>query len=179
MVTRKLALEGSFPLLDRGFLYWVLRGCWRISVFRQGVCVCVCMCVSVCECECSRRASKLGLNVYSGIFCLCLCARMCHRRSLISAFEMEGKGLSKCHVEFCQCELQMRVRQVGFDQGSCDVVGAMCVCACVCFCACLCLCVRMYHGCFSMSIFEMESKERFNFHVQLCQCELQMQVRQL
>ena len=39
--------------------------------------------------------------------------------------------------------------------------------------------MRMYHGCFSMSIFEMESKERSNCHVELCQCELQMQVRQL
>ena len=157
MVTRKLALEGSFPLLDRGFLYWVLRGCWRISVFRQGVCVCVCMCVSVCVCVNANAREEHPsllllfwtvirmngpsagecLNVYSVIGCLCLCVRMYHGRSSISAFKMESKGLSKCHVEFCQCELQMRVRQVGFDQGSCDVVGAMCVCVCACVCVCV------------------------------------------
>ena len=119
-----------------------------------------------------------GLNVYSVIVCLCLCVRMYHGRSSISAFEMESKGLSKCHVELCQCELQMRVRQVGCDQGSCDVIGAMCVRVCVFVCVFVFV-MRMHHGCFSMSIFEMESKERSNCHVELCQCELQMQVRQL
>ena len=100
-----------------------------------------CACVCVCECDCSRRAAKLGLNVYSVTVCLCLCVRMYHRRSSISAFEMESKGLSKCHVELCQCELHMRVRQVGCDQGSCDVIGAMCVRACVCIlCVCVCVC---------------------------------------
>ena len=37
-------------------------------------------------------------NVYSVIVCLCLCVRMYRRRSLISAFEVESKGVSKCHV---------------------------------------------------------------------------------
>ena len=110
-----------------------------IFAFWLGVCVCVWVCVY--EGECSRRASKLGLDVYSVIFCLCLCARMYHRRSLISAFEMESKGLSKCHVELCQCELQMRVRQFRCVPGSCDVDGVMFVRACdfgrVYVCACL------------------------------------------
>ena len=141
-----------------------------------GVRACVCVCVY--ECDCSRRAAKLGLNVYSVTVCLCLCVRMYHQRSSISAFEMESKGLSKCHVEVCQCELHMRVRQVGCDQGSCDVIGAMCVRVCVFVCVFVFV-MRMHHGCFSMSIFEMESKERSNCHVELCQCELQMQVRQL
>ena len=80
------------------------------------------------------------LNVYSVIVCLCLCVRMYHGRSSISAFEMESKGLSKCHVELCQCELQMWVRQVGCDQGSCDVGGAMCARTCVCVCVLVCVC---------------------------------------
>ena len=108
-------------------------------------------------------------------------------RSSISVFEMVSKRLPKCHVELCQSELQMRVRQVESDQGSCDVGGAMfarvCVCVCVGLCA-MCVCVfaiviTMNHGYFAMSIFELESKERSNCHVELCQCELQMQVRQL
>jgi len=136
-------------------------------------CACVCVCVCVYECDCSRRAAKLGLNVYSVIFCLCLCARMYHRRSLISAFEMESKGLSKCHVELCQCELQMRVRQVGCDQGSCDV-GVASVCARVCLCVCVFVFVRrMYHGCFLRYIFEMESKERSNCQGERCQREFE------
>ena len=40
------------------------------------------------------------------------------------------------------------------------VCVCVCFCECVCVCKCLCLCVRMYHGRFSMSICEMESKER-------------------
>ena len=116
----------------------------------MGVCVCVC----VFECECPRRASKLGFNVYSVIVCLRLCVSMYHRHSSISTFEMESKGLSKCHVELCQCELQMRVRQVGCDQGSCDVGVAMCARVCVYVCVCVFVFVmRMYHGCFSMSFF--------------------------
>ena len=52
---------------------------------------------------------------------------------------------------------------------------------CVCVRACVFVCVfvfvmRMYHGCFSMSIFEMESEEQSNCHVAFRQCELQMQV---
>ena len=79
----------------------------------------------------------------------------------------------------------MRVRQVGCDQGSCDVGVVMCARVCVLcvfvygFVCVFVFVMRMYHGCFSMSIFEMESKERSNCHVELCQCELQMQVRQL
>ena len=131
--------------------------------------------VCVYEGGSSSRASKLGLNVYSVIFCLCLCARMYHQRSLISAFEMESKGLSKCHVEFvsvnCKCG------SVRWDVIRAAVTWALrCVCARVCV---FVFVMRMYHGCFSMSIFEMESKERSNCHVELCQCELQMQVRQL
>ena len=101
----------------------------RRTIAWEHVCVrgCACVCVCVYECDCSRRAAKLGLNVYSVTVCLCLCVRMYHRRSSISAFEMESKGLSKCHVELCQCELHMRVRQVGCDQGSCDVDGGRCV----------------------------------------------------
>ena len=68
----------------------------------------------------------------------------------------------------------MRVRQVGCDQGSSDAGVAMCVRACV-----FVFVMRMYRGCFSKSIFEMESKERSNCHVGLCECELQMRVRKL
>ena len=68
----------------------------------------VCVCVCVCECECSTRAAKHGLDVYSVIFSLCLCARTYHRRSLVSALEMESKGVSRGRVELCQCEMQMR-----------------------------------------------------------------------
>ena len=41
-------------------------------------------------------------------------------------------------VELCQCELQMWVRQVGCDQGSCDVGAAMCLRACVFVGVCVC-----------------------------------------
>ena len=79
----------------------------------------------------------------------------------------------------------MRVRQVGGDQGSCDVKVAICprVCVCVCVCGCVCVCVcvcvfvsvrRMYHGCFSRYTVEMESKERSNCPDKLWQRELQM-----
>ena len=103
--------------------------------------------------EAGGGAAKLGLNVYSVTVCLCLCVRMYYQRSSISAFEMESEGLSKCQVEVCQCELHMRVRQVGCDQGSCDVIGGMCVRACVCAVfLCILVCVvfvmRMHHGCF-------------------------------
>ena len=66
--------------------------------------------------------------------------------------------------------------------GDVVVVEEVAMCARVCVCVCVFVFVfvmRMYHGCFSMSIFEMESKERSNCHVELWQCELQMQVRQL
>ena len=63
---------------------------------------------------------------------------------------------------------------------------ARCVRACLCVCVFIRLFVfvrRMYHGCFASSIFEMEcemeNKERSDCHVELYQCELQMQVRQL
>ena len=69
---------------------------------------------------------------------MCLRVRMYHGRSSISAFEIGSKGLSECHVEVCQCVLQMRVRQVGCDQGRTDV-GGRCVCACVCVCVCVCV----------------------------------------
>ena len=52
----------------------------------------------------------------------------------MSIFDMESKERSKCHVDLCQCELQMQVRQVGCVQGSCDVDGARCVCARVILC---------------------------------------------
>ena len=87
------------------------------------------------------------LNVYSVIVCLCLCVRMYHGRSSISAFEMVSKGLSKCHVELCQCELQMRLGQVGCDQDSCDVGGRMCVRVCVyIFIVCVCVCVCVWRS---------------------------------
>ena len=65
-----------------------------------------------------------------------------------------------------------------------DVIRAAVTWARRCVCARVCLWVfvfvmRMYHGCFLRYIFEMESKERSNCHVELWQCELQMQVRQL
>ena len=110
--------------------------------------VCVCVCVRM---RMLARAAKLGLDVCSVIFCLCLCARMFHRRSLVSALEMESKRVAKCHVELCQYEMYMRVRQVGCDQGCCDVGVGMCVCARVCLGVFLCV-MRMYHGCFSRSI---------------------------
>ena len=69
-------------------------------------------------------------------------------------------------------------RQVRCDQGSCDVGGAMCARVCVFLCAFVFV-MRMHHGRFSMSTFETEGKERSNCHVELCQCKLQMQVRQL
>ena len=72
----------------------------------------------------------------------------------------------------------MRVSQVGGDQGSCDVGVAMCPRACVFICVFV-PAKRMYHGCFSTSIFEMENQERSNCRVDLCQCELQIQVRQV
>ena len=99
---------------------------WMLAdfAFWQGVCVCVCMNANAREEHLSLlllfvtiiymndpRAGEC-LNVYSVIVCLCLCVRMYHGRSSISAFEMESKGLSKCHVELCQCELQMQVRQL-------------------------------------------------------------------
>ena len=128
------------------------------------MCTCLCVCIRM---NANAREEHLSLlllfvtiiymngprageclNVYSVIVCLCLCARMYHGRPSISAFEMESNGLSKCHDELCQCELQMRVRQVGCDQGSCDVGGAMCVCACVCVCVCVfvsvCVCVLVF-----------------------------------
>ena len=75
------------------------------------------------------------------------------------------KGVSgSSGVAHRNCRLTLARR----DQGSGDMGGAMCVrarvcvcvCVCVCvfLCACLCLCVKMYDGCFSRSIFEMESK---------------------
>ena len=91
------------------------------------------------------------------------------------------KGVSgSSGVAHRNCRLTLARR----DQGSCDMGGAMCVraCVCVCFlsvCVCLCLCVKMYHGRFSMSIGEMESKERSYRHVGLCERELQMRVRKL
>ena len=58
----------------------------------------------------------------------------------------------------------MRVRKVGCDQGSCDVGVAMCVCARVCL-GVFVFVMKMYHGCFSRSIFEMESKANVPRHL--------------
>ena len=74
------------------------------------------------------------------LLCVCVCGKMYHGRTSICAFEMESKGLSKCHVELCQCELQMRLGQVGRDQDSCDVGGSMCVRACVRVYLCVFVC---------------------------------------
>ena len=52
----------------------------------------------------------------------------------------------------------MRVRQVGGDQGSCDVGVALRLRPCVFVCVCVFL-GRMYRGCVLRYIFEMKSKE--------------------
>ena len=53
----------------------------------------------------------------------------------------------------------MRVRQVGSDQGSCDVGGLMCARTCVCVFLCVfAIVMTMYLGRFAMSFFELESK---------------------
>ena len=65
----------------------------------------------------------------------------------------------------------MRVRQVGCDQGSCDVGVAMCVRVCVCV---FVFVMRMYDGCFSMSILKWRAKSdpivMSNFVSVNCKC---------
>ena len=90
---------------------------------------------------------------------------------LVGLVERAGRRLTLC-------EEHASVVDRPCDQGSCDVGGAMCVRVCVFLCV-FAIVMTMYHGCFAMSIFELESQERPNCHVELCQCELQMQVRQL
>ena len=64
----------------------------------------------------------------------------------------------------------MRVREVGCDQGSCDVSVAMCVRACVCVCVCVFdeNVSRMFFDVY----FSNKSKKRSNCHVELGQCGL-------
>ena len=50
------------------------------------------------------------------------------------------------------------------------------VCVRVYLCVFVFVCGEMYHECFSMSIFEMQSKEQSNCQVEFRQCELQIQV---
>ena len=64
----------------------------------------------------------------------------------------------------------MRVRQVGCDQGSCDVGVAMCLRPSVFVCVFVFL-GRMYHGCGLRYIFEMKSKEVSNCQGKCCQRE--------
>ena len=71
---------------------WRAKSDFRLVARCMRGCVCVCMCMKAAPRE---EYPNFGLDAYSVIFCLCLCARMYRRRSLVSALEMESKGLSK------------------------------------------------------------------------------------
>ena len=63
--------------------------CWFFKDFRAEI-------FHICSMYVCMKAApreehpNLGLHAYSVIFCLCLRARMYHRRSLVSAFETES-----------------------------------------------------------------------------------------
>ena len=142
----------------------------------------MCVCVAVCACVCMNANAReeqpnLALTFIQSSF-VCVCVRGCITDALwYRLLKWRAKGYPSVTSNFvsvnCKCG---SVRW--------DVIRAAVTWAWRCVCARVCLWVfvfvmRMYHGCFSTCIFEMESKERSNCHVELCQCELQMQVRQL
>ena len=115
---------------------------------------------------------------------------MYHGSSSISACDMDSKGYPSVTSNIVSMNCKSGSARWDVIRAAVTWTDEVCarVCYCVffeyvCFCVCVCVCVGVcVWECItdvSMSIFAMESKERSDCRVGLCECELQMQGRPL